>query len=77
MADQLEWERRSEKRFEAADGWIRYSIKQSFDGRWSVSMNGASIGRGGFESARAAMEYVDWGGTPNRMGFDRETGEAQ
>jgi hypothetical protein len=75
----LTWERMPDSRtgnpsWQAKDGTLRYRVFRGEGGHWRVQMNGATIGEK-YKTPKAAMEYADWGGTPNRMGYDRETGE--
>lgn len=76
MIEELRWHRRSERHWEVRDGSMHYIAKMDKQGIWRVRMNNAPIGeKGGFASFEAVKHYVDWGGLPNRMGFNRETGE--
>lgn len=73
----LEW-RQIGKKWHAVDGRLRYRIAMGEGFRWRVRMGNELIGDAkGFATAEEAMEYVDWGGRQNRMGYDRETGEVQ
>jgi hypothetical protein len=79
MTERLEWVRATDKYWWAveADGSFRYDARMDKRGAWRLRMLGTPIGpREGFPSFSAARDYVDWGGKPNRMGHDRETGEA-
>jgi hypothetical protein len=76
---ELEWTRASKRSWWAhePDGSFLYDVRMGKGDRWRVRMKGAPIGpKEGFASFEAARDYIDWGGTPNRMGYDRETGEA-
>jgi hypothetical protein len=74
----LEWTRRNEYYWRAKDETINYIARRDGEGIWRVTMNGVPIGtRDGFSSFTSAKNYVDWGGYPNRMGYDPETGEIQ
>lgn len=76
MIEELRWARKSERYWWVVDGPLDYVARMGKDGVWRVKMKGESIGlRGGFASFAVVKDYVDWGGTPNRMGYDRETGE--
>jgi hypothetical protein len=77
VTEKLEWTRVTDREWWAhvADGELRYVIR-NIKGTWRVKMDGAPVGpKEGFVNFASAKEYVDWGGTPNRMGHDRETGE--
>lgn len=75
MMKELKWRRASDSLWWAMDGTVRY-IARNIRGTWRVTMNGAPIGsKEDFVNLAMAKDYVDWGGTPNRMGCDRETGE--
>jgi hypothetical protein len=78
MAELLEWTRVSAICYRATDNTLRYKAVRNNKGIWRVRMNGELIGEAdGFASFEEAMIYVEWGGNPNRMGYDRETGELQ
>lgn len=73
---ELEWITASKSTRRALDGTVRYFARMQVNGVWTVRMNGAPVG-GQHMSFDAVKRYVDWGGKPCRMGFDRETGEVQ
>ena len=77
MTRELEWMRASSRHWLATDGPLLYDARM-VKGVWRVRMKGVPVGpKEGFTSFEAARDYVDWGGTPSRMGHDRETGEVQ
>jgi hypothetical protein len=71
----LEWTQIEGWKYHACDGdgLILYRIIRS-QGLWRARMNNELIG-GQFMSLAQAIYYVEWGGSPNRMGYDPLTGE--
>lgn len=75
IVSMLEW-RRVGKQWHAVDGSLRYRAVMGEGLRWRVRLGNELIGEAkGFATVEGAMDYVDWGGVPCRMGYDRETGE--
>ena len=73
MIEPLRWHKTSKGSWSAYDGPLTYLARPRM-GKWRIQLNSASIGTE-FDSLQAAQHYVDWGGTPSRMGYDPETGE--
>ena len=78
MIEELQWERKSSGKYIAFEPSVAlsYIIRIEGMGVWRARMDNALIGDArGFVSFEAARSYVEWGGTPSRMGYDPETGE--
>lgn len=70
MPERLKWTKKSRWVFEAQDGPLHYRARHvdaPMRSYWRLTMNGVSIGIGYVSFAAAAL-YVDYGGTPPRIG---------
>ena len=79
MIEQLQWQQKSRGKYIAFEpsAHIGYMIRMEDKGVWRARMDNVLIGEDnkGFLSFEEARRYVEWGGIPNRMGCDPETGE--
>ena len=76
MVEPLEWQQIGRYAWLAVDGRLRYRAKMGEGFRWRGRLDNELLGDAkGFASFEDAKAYVEWGGVPNRMGYDRETGE--
>ena len=72
----LEWRQVGKHKWCATDGGLRYYVHLSEGFRWRVRLNNELLGDAkGFTTFEEAAEWIEWGGTPNRQGYNRETGE--
>jgi hypothetical protein len=68
MTDPLVW-KQSGNSYRATDGTLRYRITMGMGGKYTIKVDGVSIGDK-YATVRAAVEYVEHGGEPPRRSKD-------